>query len=116
MKFWALVGLFTVVTAPSAFALESLIDAPPEPRDFMIAHVEPLAPAPIDAVKRAAGKQHGAPMQSAQERSQPSRQRTAETAEPEQQRRRPREEPRRRRSGSVDRVPDSVLIGGRGAL
>jgi hypothetical protein len=108
MKVWALVGLFTLASAPSAFALESLVDTPPEPADFMLSHVDPVTG---EAIKLGAGKQNPAPSQNTQQQ----RQRTAEIDAAEERRRR-HEEPRRRRNGSMDRVPDSVLIGRRGAL
>ncbi|MEJ0060397.1 MAG: hypothetical protein WDM79_12855 [Terricaulis sp.] len=111
MKVWALVGLFTLASAPSAFALESLVDTPPEPADFMLSHVDPIGAPSSEALKLGAGKQSPTPAQNAQQQ----RQRTAEIDAAEQRRRR-HEEPRRRRNGTMDRVPDSVLIGRRGAL
>lgn len=118
MKFWVLVGFFSLATAPSAFALESLVDAPPERFAFSGVSIETSAAPTADDRKQANPKPRPAAVRQDSagggERPRDTQQRNAQAEESD--RRRQREEQRRRRSGSFETVPDAVLIGGRGAL
>lgn len=111
MKVWILVGFFSLSAAP-AFALESLTEAPVE-RIHVVASFEAVTTAQVE-VKRENAKPPPLrqPVQLRARTAEERRQETEEAAE----RRRAREEQRRRRNGINERVPDAVLMGGRGAL
>jgi len=109
MKLWVLVGAFTVLTAPSAFAL----GAPHEPSADAVGVASPSGKKTCGERKQDDPAPRHEPMVQVQAPAmQTPPDPNAEAALVAQA----QDAARRRRNGSMEAVPDALLLGGRGAL
>lgn len=119
MKLWILVGAFGLLAAPNALALDSLTDPPDTQDDTLMARVDTSS----GDMKRkcAAQAKHDATPHQRRDTAttEPAPPRASEQQHAEQNAAPPpivQDERRRRRNGSLEAIPDTLLLRPHGAL
>ncbi|MES1197306.1 MAG: hypothetical protein ABUL55_01660 [Pseudomonadota bacterium] len=114
MKLLVLVGVFTMVAAPSAFAKDAhakLATCGADATSVTMSELKHEKAKPTQAPAPRTSRTER-PMVHVQTPAPPLPDPNAETALAAQA----REDARRRRNGSMEAIPDALLLGGRGAL